>query len=212
MAWRSFLPCFSFPGGASCGREAPPAEPPNEAEIAVPVAAQPARRGSLRAIIRTTGVVTPAAGSEFMATAPGAGAHRGDPAGGRRPRRARRRPRALRRAVRRGRGGPASGRHRARAGAARKRARRADARAGAGRARHHLAAGNGERDREVADAQAELARAEAARRASEAAAARAIVRAPFAGVIAQRMHNPGDVVQGIATDPISGWSIRTAWR
>ena len=57
-------------------------------------------------------------------------------------------------------------------------------------------------DREVADAQADLARTEAARTTSEAAAARALVRAPFAGVIAPRLHNPGDVVQGIATDPI----------
>src|SRR5918993_3425586 len=57
-------------GCAACRREAPPAEAPNDAEIAVPVAAQPARRGSLRAIIRTTGVVTPAAGAEFIATAP----------------------------------------------------------------------------------------------------------------------------------------------
>ena len=32
--------------------------------------------------------------------------------------------------------------------------------------------------------------------------ARAVIRAPFAGVIARRLHNPGDVVQGIATDPI----------
>jgi RND family efflux transporter MFP subunit len=57
-------------------------------------------------------------------------------------------------------------------------------------------------DREVADAQADAARAEAARRTSEAAADRAIVRAPFAGIIAQRLHNPGDVVQGIVTDPV----------
>src|SRR5687768_14685491 len=60
MAWRlfPFLLLISL-GSASCGREAPRAEPENEAEFAVPVAAQPARRGSLRAIIRTTGVVTP---------------------------------------------------------------------------------------------------------------------------------------------------------
>jgi RND family efflux transporter MFP subunit len=57
-------------------------------------------------------------------------------------------------------------------------------------------------DRGVADAQADVARAESARRAWEGAAARAIIRAPFAGIVAQRLHNPGDVVQGIATDPI----------
>ena len=52
-------------------------------------------------------------------------------------------------------------------------------------------------DRDVADAQADVARAEAARTAADASMARATIRAPFAGIIAQRLHNPGDVVQGI---------------
>jgi multidrug resistance efflux pump len=67
-------------------------------------------------------------------------------------------------------------------------------------------------DRDVADAQADVARAETARAAADAAAARAIVRAPFTGVIAQRLHNPGDVVQGIATDPILRLVSTTRWR
>src|SRR5918999_4391726 len=70
MTWRLLLLFLISFGGAACGREAPRETPPDEAEIAVPVAAQPARRGSLRAIIRTTGVVTPAAGSEFIVAAP----------------------------------------------------------------------------------------------------------------------------------------------
>ena len=31
---------------------------------------------------------------------------------------------------------------------------------------------------------------------------RAVVRAPFAGVVAQRFHNPGDLVEAAASDPV----------
>ena len=146
MAWRRFFFCSSFSWARlSCRREAPPAEAQNDAEIAVPVAAQPARRGSLRAIIRTTGVVTPAAGAEFIVTAPEpARIVEIPPAEGDRVARGDVLvrfdvPSAAAEAARHARG------HRAGAGAARKRARRAGARARARRARHHLAAGNGER-------------------------------------------------------------------
>jgi RND family efflux transporter MFP subunit len=57
-------------------------------------------------------------------------------------------------------------------------------------------------DREVTVAQAELARAQAARAAAEASAERALLRAPFGGTVAQRFHNPGDLVQGLPADPI----------
>ena len=196
----SFLLLISL--GAACGREAPRAEPADDAEIAVPVAAQPARRGSLRAIIRTTGVVTPAAGSEFIVTAP-------------EPARILEIPPAEGDRVARGdvlvrfdvpSAAAEAARHQA--DTARAEALLENARVAQTRARELVERGIISRremenaDREVADAQAEVARAEAARRASEAAAARAIIRAPFAGVIAQRLHNPGDVVQGIATDPI----------
>src|SRR6188474_3037963 len=70
MDWRVLAVLVISVGAAACRREAPPAEVPDDAEIAIPVAAQPARHGSLRAIIRTTGVVTPAAGAEFILTAP----------------------------------------------------------------------------------------------------------------------------------------------
>ena len=186
----------------ACRREAPPVEAQNDAEIAVPVAAQPARRGSLRAIIRTTGVVTPAAGAEFMATAP-------------EPARIVEIPPAEGDRVARGdvlvrfdvpSAAAEAARHEA--DIARAQALLESARVAQARARELVERGIISRremenaDRELADAQADLGRAEAARRTSEAAAARAIVRAPFAGIIAQRLHNPGDVVQGIATDPI----------
>jgi RND family efflux transporter MFP subunit len=57
-------------------------------------------------------------------------------------------------------------------------------------------------NRELADAEGAVARAEAARRVAETAAGRAIIRAPFSGVIVKRLHQPGDVVQGLVTDPV----------
>lgn len=202
MIWRALVVLVISVGAAACRREAPPSEIPNDAEIAVPVAAQPARRGSLRAIIRTTGVVTPAAGAEFMATAP-------------EPARIVEIPPAEGDRVARGdvlvrfdvpSAAAEAARHEAdiaRAQALLESARLAQARASELVERGIISRREMENaDRELADAQADLARAEAARRTSEAAAARAIVRAPFAGIIAQRLHNPGDVVQGIATDPI----------
>src|SRR5262249_8990147 len=57
-------------------------------------------------------------------------------------------------------------------------------------------------DREIAEAQAALAEARAAAAAAEALEERAVVRATFDGVVAQRTHNPGDFVDASATDPV----------
>lgn len=188
--------------GAACGREPPRAEPAGDAEVAVPVAAEAARRGNLRAVIRTTGVVTPAAGSEFIATAP-------------EPARILDVPNVEGDRVARGDLLVRVDLPLARVDAARQRAEIASAQARFENARFARARLRDlvergiisrremeDADRDVADAQAEVARAEAALAAADAAVARAIIRAPFAGVIAQRLHNPGDLVQGIATDPI----------
>jgi RND family efflux transporter MFP subunit len=56
--------------------------------------------------------------------------------------------------------------------------------------------------RDLRDAIAALGQAESARAAATALAARATVRAPFAGVIARRWHNPGDLVEPGLGDPI----------
>lgn len=56
--------------------------------------------------------------------------------------------------------------------------------------------------RDLREATAALAQAESARTASTALAERAIVRAPFAGVIAKRWHNPGDFVEPGLGDPV----------
>ena len=57
-------------------------------------------------------------------------------------------------------------------------------------------------DRTVADAEAAVGQGEASRAAAITAAARATVRATFNGVIAKRFHNPGDVVEPAASDPV----------
>jgi membrane fusion protein, multidrug efflux system len=56
--------------------------------------------------------------------------------------------------------------------------------------------------RELADAEGALAQAESASTAASSLAARAIVRAPFAGVVAKRWHNAGAIVEPGAADPI----------
>ena len=204
MARRLFmlaLPFFML-SATACGREAPPADVSADTEVAIPVAAQPAQRGNLKAIIRTTGMVTPAAGSEFIVTA-------------QEPGRIVELPAAEGDLVSRGdllvrfdvpSAVAEASRHQA--DITRTQALLENARVAQTRARDLVERGIISRremenaDRDVADAQADLARADAARQASDAAAARAVVRAPFAGLIAKRLHNPGDIVQGLATDPI----------
>jgi RND family efflux transporter MFP subunit len=193
--------CLSI--GVACRRAAAPTPSADaEADLAVPVGATPAQRGSLRAVIRATGTVTPAAGSEFLAIAP-------------EPARILDIPKAVGEAVATGDvlvrfdiPSTAADVARQRAEVARIQAQVENSRIAQGRARDLLERGIISRremedaDREVATAQAELARAEAARTAAEASVGRTILRAPFAGIVAQRFHSPGDVVQGVATDPI----------
>ncbi len=57
-------------------------------------------------------------------------------------------------------------------------------------------------ERELRDATAALAQARSASGAANTLAGRTIVRARFAGVIAKRWHNPGDLVEPGASDPI----------
>ena len=57
-------------------------------------------------------------------------------------------------------------------------------------------------NRTVADAESAVGQSQASRDAAITAAARATVRATFAGVIAKRFHNPGDVVEAAASDPV----------
>jgi RND family efflux transporter MFP subunit len=56
--------------------------------------------------------------------------------------------------------------------------------------------------RQQAEAEADVEQAKSAVEAAVALADRAVVRAPFSGVIAKRFHNPGDIVDAAATDPV----------
>jgi RND family efflux transporter MFP subunit len=57
-------------------------------------------------------------------------------------------------------------------------------------------------DRAIADAEAALAQAQASRTAANSLADRAVVRATFDGIVARRLHNPGDLVEATAADPV----------
>jgi RND family efflux transporter MFP subunit len=59
-----------------------------------------------------------------------------------------------------------------------------------------------EATKNVAEAQAALSQARSALTAAQSVAGRAVVRATFDGVIAKRMHNPGDVVDASANDAV----------
>jgi RND family efflux transporter MFP subunit len=56
--------------------------------------------------------------------------------------------------------------------------------------------------REQGEAEAAVRQAEGHRQAAELMSSRTVVRARFAGVVAQRWHNPGDSVEAVATDPV----------
>ena len=57
-------------------------------------------------------------------------------------------------------------------------------------------------NRAVADAEAALAQARASLVAAQALAGRGVVRATFDGIVATRLHNPGDLVEATASDPV----------
>lgn len=175
-----------------CRRAAPEPETA-DTEIIVPVTAREAALGSLRAVIHTTGIVTPAQGAEFVVTAPETA-------------RIIEMPRSERETVASGDilvrfdlTGAAANVARQRAELAGAQALAENARAAQTRTRDFVERGLVARqemdraDRELADAQTAVARAETALNAAEASAARAIVRAPLAGVVVNRLKNPGDV-------------------
>jgi RND family efflux transporter MFP subunit len=56
--------------------------------------------------------------------------------------------------------------------------------------------------RQQAEADADLAQAQSALAAAVALSGRAVVRAPFNGVVSQRFHNPGDLVDASSGDPL----------
>jgi RND family efflux transporter MFP subunit len=173
-----------------------------ESEAPVPVKVEEARTGSIRAVLHATGIINPAPEGELIVIAPEAG-------------RVIEITRAEGERVARGDvlvrfeiPSLAAEVQRQTAEVQRAQAALATAKANQTRQRELFERGIAARkdvedaDRMVADVEAAVGQAEASRAAGVTAAARATVRATFNGVIAKRFHNPGDVVEPAASDPV----------
>lgn len=182
-----------------CSREAPEEV---TSETIVPVEAEPAQLGDIRSVIHVTGVVAPAPGAELLVVAPEAARIAELPKG--EGDRVSAGDLLVRFDI------PATGAEavRQRGEITRAEAQIANARAAQTRAKTLFERGIAARkeledaDRDVVNADTALAQAQATLAVAESAVARATVRAPFAGVIARRLHNPGDVVEPAASDPV----------
>jgi RND family efflux transporter MFP subunit len=185
---------------AACQREPPPAVERQETLVAV--GAVPAEKAFIRSVVHASGVITPAEGAEFLVVAPEpariaeVNKADGDPV----------------------RSGdllarfdlPSASQEVARLAAdlAAAEAQLENARVNQSRVADFVERGLVPRrdrdiaDRERADAQAAVERVRTQHERAVAAAGRAIVRAPFDGVVAGRRHNPGDMVLSTSTDPV----------
>jgi membrane fusion protein, heavy metal efflux system len=173
-----------------------------ETATVVPVTKEPATTGSIRAVIRATGDVNPAAGAEMVVVAPEPARvleitkAEGDPV---------RRGDVLVRFEIPNLGAEAQSKG-AEATAAEARLR--VARDNLTRVQDLFTRGVAARkevedaSKDVSDAEAALAQAQAGRTSAQQLAARTTVVATFSGVIAKRMHNPGDLVEASSTDPV----------
>ncbi len=173
-----------------------------ETATAVTVTTAPAVRGTIRGVVHATGVVNPAPGAELLVVAP-------------EPARIADIPHASGERVRRGDllvrfEIPASAAEVQKQQAEVARAQAGLENANAAQARAHELFDRGvaarkeveDANRAVSDAEAALAQAKAAFSAAETVERRATVRAAFDGVIARRYHNPGDLVDAAASDPV----------
>lgn len=173
-----------------------------ETATAVTVKTANAERGAIRGVVHATGVVSPAPGAELVVIAPEAArieeiTH----AAGERVKRG---DLLVRFEI------PASAAEvqKEEAEVARAEAGLANAKTAQTRARELFDRGVAARkeveeaNRAVADAQAAVAQAQAALKAAQTVERRATVRATFDGVVAKRAHNPGDLVEAAASDPV----------
>jgi RND family efflux transporter MFP subunit len=185
---------------AACGGGAPPEAV--ESETVVPVKVEPAQTGDIQAFIHATGMVAPAPGAELIVIAP-------------EPARIAEMPKAQGDAVNRGDilvrfeiPSTVAEVQRQRAEVTRAQALVENRRAAQSRARDLYERGIAARkevedaDRDLADATASVQQAQAALAAAQTTVDRATVRAPFSGVVAKRLHNPGDVVEATSGDPV----------
>jgi RND family efflux transporter MFP subunit len=177
---------------------------PEETETETPVAVQveTARSGPIREVIAATGLVTAAPGAELTVTAPEAA-------------RIAELPKAEGDRVRAGEllvqfdiPSLTAGAAASRAAIEQAQARVENAKAAATRVQGLFERGVAARkevedaERELRDANAALEQAHSASGAATALAGRTVVRARFDGVVAKRFHNPGDLVEPGASDPI----------
>ena len=173
-----------------------------ETATTVAVKTEPATQGSIRSVVHATGIVNPAPGAELVVVAPEAA-------------RITEIPYATGDRVRRGDvlvrfeiPGAAAEEQKQKAEVTRAETNLQIAKAALARARELFDRGVAARKeveeatRGVADAEAGLDQAKAALAAAQTVAGRAIVRATFDGVVAKRDHNPGDLVEAAASDPI----------
>ena len=173
-----------------------------ESETVVSVKVTPAALGIIRGVVHATGIVTPAAGADLVVVAP-EGA------------RIEEIPHAAGDPVRRGDllvrfelPNSEAEVQRQQAEVVREQAALENARAAQTRARELFERGVAARreveeaNRGVAEAEAMLTQAQASLVAARTVAGRATVRATFDGVVAKRMHNPGDLVEATSGDPV----------
>lgn len=184
-----------------CRRQAEPVERESQV-IVTPVGAVRAETAGIRAVVRASGVVAPAEGGEFLAVAP-------------EPARILEITRTEGDAVRSGDvlvrfelSAATQDVNRWSAELAGAQAQLENARINQSRVRDFVERGLVPRrdlemaDRELADAQGNVERVTRAHAAATAAAARAVVRAPFDGVVVNRRHNAGDLVLSSTADPV----------
>ena len=183
----------------SCGKNA---ADEIESETVVSVTTATASLGNIRGVVHATGVVNPAPGAELVVVAPQAA-------------RIAEVPKAAGDPVRRGDvlvrfEIPASTAdvQRGQAELARAQATLDNTVAAQTRTEELFARGVAARKdveeatRAVADARAGLTQAQASLGAARTVAGRATVRATFDGIVAKRQHNPGDLVDASASDPV----------
>jgi membrane fusion protein (multidrug efflux system) len=173
-----------------------------ESEAIVPVRTAAADRQSIRGIVHATGLVTPAPGAELIVIAPEAARiaeiHLGE------GERVKRGDVLVRFEI----PGAAAEVEKQAAEVKRAQAAVANATANLTRAQDLFTRGVAARkevedaERQIADAQAGVAQAEAALSAAQTVATRSVVHATFDGLVAKRYHNPGDVVEPSASDPV----------
>src|SRR3954447_23434111 len=184
--------------GPACRRSTPKE---TESEPPVPVAVEPVQLGSIRAVVSATAVVQALPGADFTAIAPQEG----------------RIVKITKKAGDKVKAGDvlvrlefssvgSEGTVRASA-AKRAEARLEKAREAQARVQKLVGLGAASRreldeaDHEVTDAETDVQQYAIAQTAADAAGQRTTVRAPFDGVVAERLHNPGDVV-GTSPDDV----------